>query len=93
MHLAMPVRPAIVRGTESLNLRAADYVIGRLKAEGIKQLKDTLVTHKGDHTLNFIVYGMEEEIKVNLSSRKQKVNISSELLLQLEENDVHYKLN
>ncbi|MGF1560277.1 MAG: DNA polymerase III subunit alpha [Flavobacteriaceae bacterium] len=67
--------------------------IDTLKAESIKHLKDTLVTHKGDHTLNFIVYGMEEEIKVNLSSRKQKVNISSELLLQLEENDVHYKLN
>ena len=36
---------------------------------------------------------MNEEIKVNLSSRKQKVEITSELLHTLEEKDVHYKLN
>jgi DNA polymerase-3 subunit alpha len=67
--------------------------IDELKKEGIHQLKDTLVSHKGNHPLNFVVYEMEEQIKVNLSSRKQKVQISSELLKQLEENQVHYKLN
>jgi DNA polymerase-3 subunit alpha len=67
--------------------------IANLKEERIRYLKDTLVSHKGNHPLNFIVYEMEEEIKVNLSSRKQKVRISSELLHQLEENEVHYKLN
>jgi len=36
---------------------------------------------------------MEEEIKVNLSSRKQKVEITSELLHILEEQEVHFKLN
>jgi len=67
--------------------------IDELKEESIHQLKDTLVSHKGNHTLNFVVYEMEEKIKVNLSSRKQKVEISSELLHQLEENEVHFKLN
>lgn len=67
--------------------------IDELKKEEIHQLKDTLVSHKGNHPLNFVVYEMEEQIKVNLSSRKQKVQISSELLKQLEENQVHYKLN
>ncbi len=67
--------------------------IDELKTEGIHQLKDTLVSHKGNHPLNFVVYEMEEQIKVNLSSRKQKVQISSELLQLLEENQVHYKLN
>ena len=67
--------------------------IDELKKEGIHQLKDTLVPHKGNHPLNFVVYEMEEQIKVNLSSRKQKVQISSELLKQLEDNQVHYKLN
>ena len=67
--------------------------IDELKEESIHQLKDTLVSHKGNHALNFMVYEMEEKIKVNLSSRKQKVRISSELLHQLEENEVHYKLN
>ncbi|MFS4456070.1 DNA polymerase III subunit alpha [Maribacter sp. 2304DJ31-5] len=67
--------------------------IDKLKEENVRKLKDTLVSHKGNHSLNFVVYEMQEEIKVNLSSRKQKVQISSELLQQLEENQVHFKLN
>ena len=67
--------------------------IDTLDGEHINDLKDTLVSYKGNHPLNFVVYGMEEEIKVNLSSRKQKVQISSELLHTLEEKEVHYKLN
>ncbi len=67
--------------------------IDELKEKDIHELKQTLVSHKGSHPLNFIVYEMEEEIKVTLSSRKQKVRITSELLSTLEGNDVHYKLN
>lgn len=67
--------------------------IANLKEERIRYLKDTLTSHKGSHNLNFVVYEMEEEIKVNLSPRKQKVHISSELLHELQEHEVHYKLN
>jgi len=67
--------------------------IDQLEEENIHELKDTLVSFKGDHTLQFIVYDMEEEIKVTMLSRKQKVQITSELLTTLEENEVHYKLN
>ena len=67
--------------------------ITELQESKVLQLKDTLVNHKGEHPINFIVYEMEEKIKVNLSSRRQKVQISSELLHQLEEQNVHYKLN
>ena len=67
--------------------------IDQLEEENIHQLKDTLVSFKGDHTLQFIVYEMEEEIKVTMLSRKQKVQITSELLTTLEDNEVHYKLN
>ncbi len=67
--------------------------IDELKEKGISELKDTLISHKGDHALNFVVYEMEEQIKVNLLSRKQKVQISSELLTELTEKEVHYKLN
>ena len=67
--------------------------IDELIKENIADLKDTLISHKGNHPLNFIVYEMEEEIKVNLSSRKQKVQISSELLQTLAEKEVNYKLN
>ncbi|MCW5517153.1 DNA polymerase III subunit alpha [Muriicola sp. Z0-33] len=67
--------------------------IDELKEQDVHNIKDTLVSHKGNHSLNFVVYEMEEEIKVTLSSRKQKVRISSELLAALEENELHYKLN
>ncbi|MCL4155779.1 UNVERIFIED_CONTAM: hypothetical protein GTU68_062899, partial [Idotea baltica] len=67
--------------------------IDEIKEKEIHELKDTLISHKGNHPLNFVVYEMEEQIKVNLSSRKQKVQISSELLHILEEQEVHYKLN
>ena len=67
--------------------------IDRLEEQGILDLKDTLTAHKGNHALNFVVYEMEEEIKVNMLARKQKVQISSELLMTLKEKEVHYKLN
>lgn len=67
--------------------------IARLQEKRIQTLKDTLRSHKGDHPLSFVVYEMQDEIKLNLSSRKQKVNISSELLSALEANEIHYKLN
>lgn len=67
--------------------------IGQLKEQQIYELKDTLVSHQGSHPLSFVVYEMEEEIKVSLNCRKQKVQISTELLLELESKDVHYRLN
>ncbi len=67
--------------------------VAALQEQRIMALKDTLRSYKGSHPLNFIIYEMEEEIKLNLSSRKQKVNITSELLHHLEEQEIHYKLN
>jgi len=67
--------------------------IDQLKEDHILDLKNTLRSHKGKHQLQFTVYEMEDEIKVTLSSRKQKVQISSELLATLENKEVHYKLN
>ena len=67
--------------------------IDKIQKDRIKALKDMLTSHKGKHPLNFIVYEMEDEIKVNLSSRKQKVQITSELLNNLDDEEVHYTLN
>ena len=67
--------------------------INDLKEENIDSLKDIFRTHKGDHNLHFIVYEMKELIKLNLTSRKQKVKISQELLNALDEEHVKYKLN
>jgi DNA polymerase-3 subunit alpha len=67
--------------------------IDSLNEKTIFNLKETISAHKGEHTLNFMVYEMEDEIKVSLVSRKQKIQISSELLEQLEHQEVSYKLN
>ncbi len=67
--------------------------IDELKEEQIEQLKDTFRLHSGDNQLNFVIYEMKEEIKLHMSSRKQKVKISQELLTELEEQQVLYKLN
>jgi DNA polymerase-3 subunit alpha len=64
-----------------------------LKTERIAKLKDLFKIHDGNHALNFVIYDNEEEIKLNLPSRKQKVKISQELLQELENFDVFYKLN
>jgi len=67
--------------------------IDRLQEQRIKTLKDTLTLHRGDHPISFVIYEMQEEIKLKLSSRKQKVKINSELLSELEAHEIHYKLN
>ncbi|TYB79066.1 DNA polymerase III subunit alpha [Bizionia myxarmorum] len=72
----------------SIQLNIAD-----LEESKITELQQLLKLHAGDHMLNFIVYDNEEQIKLSMPSRKQKVQISQELLLELEENDVFYKLN
>jgi DNA polymerase III subunit alpha len=64
-----------------------------LKEEKISNIKELLHLHKGNNLLNFVIYDTEEQIKLNLSSRKQKVKISQELLNELEVFNVHYKLN
>ena len=67
--------------------------LGQLHENRIRQLQDTLKAFKGAHPLNFVVYEPEDAIKVNLSSRKQKVQINSELLATLQKQEVPYKLN
>ncbi len=67
--------------------------IEKIQEQRIKVLKDTLMSYKGKNQLHFTIYEMEEEIKVNLLSRKQKVMINSELLSYLDEQEVHYTLN
>ena len=64
-----------------------------LTEQKILELKDLLKMHKGKHNLNFVVYDDDDELKVELKSRKQKVQISQELLNELQNQDIFYKLN
>ena len=67
--------------------------ISDLQEQRIQELKELFSLHKGDNALNFVIYDNDEQIKLNMPSRKQKVKISQELLEELESNDVYYKLN
>ena len=64
-----------------------------LTEQKILELQDLLKMHKGKHNLNFVVYDDDDELKVELKSRKQKVQISQELLNELQNQDIFYKLN
>jgi DNA polymerase-3 subunit alpha len=67
--------------------------IDDLGEDKVVKLYELLRIHEGTNTLNFVVYDNKEKIKVQMPSRKQKVKISQELLNELKEQDVMYKLN
>ena len=67
--------------------------INDLEKEKITTLKELVKMHPGKQMLNFVIYDNEENIKLQMPSRKQKVKISQELLGALESNEVFYKLN
>ncbi|MDC8002825.1 DNA polymerase III subunit alpha [Aureisphaera galaxeae] len=67
--------------------------IDELAEKRIALLKDLFRTHKGDKQLHFTMYDMKEKVKLNMPSRKTKVAISKELLDELKEQEVSYKLN
>ncbi|MEW7277751.1 DNA polymerase III subunit alpha [Aquimarina sp. 2201CG1-2-11] len=67
--------------------------INELSDSRIDGLKELLTVHTGNHTLNFVIYEMAEKLKLHMPSRKQKVNISQELLMALENDSIYYKLN
>ena len=49
--------------------------------------------HPVNKALLFLVYDMKEKIKLSMSSRRQKVRVSQELISELEAQDVQFKLN
>jgi len=70
-----------------------DLDIDNLSESYIVDLKSIFDQYPGSHTVTFSVYDMKEKIKLNMLSRKQKININKELLTILEQNNILYKLN
>ena len=64
-----------------------------IKDEKINLLKTLLSEHNGNHNLSFFVYDDHEKIMVEMDSEKHKVNISPQLLNELEGKNIFYKLN
>lgn len=59
----------------------------------IETLTSIFESHKGKHSLNFVIVDNNENINLNLPSQKVKVKITHELLEALEEQSLVYKLN
>ncbi len=64
-----------------------------LKEGKILELKTLLQTYRGDSMVNFVIFDMQEQLKLHMPSRKHKVQISSELLNELKQEDFFYRLN
>ncbi len=64
-----------------------------LNESKIKTLDELMTLHKGKNSLNFVVYDMEEQLKLLMPSRTSKIQISQELLNELDEMNLTYKLN
>lgn len=64
-----------------------------LAEEKIEYLRKIFKTYRGNHLLNFVIYEPQEQIKIHLPSKREKVNICPELLDSLKEMDVYYRVN
>ncbi|UOB16165.1 DNA polymerase III subunit alpha [Abyssalbus ytuae] len=67
--------------------------ISELKEERIDSLKELIRSHKGSHPISFTIHETENKVKLTMPSRKQKVQITNELLNELKNREVFYKLN
>ena len=64
-----------------------------LENDRIDRLKDLFTIHKGEKQLHFLVYEMADKVKLNMPSRTQKIEINKELLDELQQEQVNFRLN
>jgi len=69
------------------------FEVKQLNESKIQDLKTLISSYKGDKGLYMDVFDTEEKIKLTMPSRKERVEVSNELLFALEERNIHYRLN
>ena len=67
--------------------------IDELKEEKIQGLTETVENYPGDQVLKFVVYEMKEKLKLNMPSKNHKVNVSTKLLEELNEQNMKFRVN
>ena len=67
--------------------------VDHMTEQQVAAIESIVQEHPGELSLHFALYEMEESIKVDLVSRKQKISVSNEILQALDAQDVHYSLN
>ena len=109
LHIKMSVRPGWREGDVRIQFNQVQLLqdvleamankltlqlnIDELNDDKIDRIEKIVGNHKGKDILNFVVYDMEDQLKLTMPSRTSKVKISQELLSTLETQQVVYKLN
>ena len=72
----------------TLNL-AIEYI----NEKAVEDIESVFKNHPGSQHLNFMIIDREEKLKLNMPSRNSKINITKELLDELNEKEWSFKLN
>ncbi|MBC8398904.1 MAG: DNA polymerase III subunit alpha [Flavobacteriales bacterium] len=67
--------------------------INEIDNNKLVKLNQIIKKFKGSHRFNFVVYDDVEKVKVDMISENKKVNISQELLDELDKEKIYFKLN
>ena len=67
--------------------------INEIDNSKLLKLNQIIDKFKGSHRLNFVVYDNVEKVKIDMISENKKVNISQELLDELDKEKIYFKLN
>ncbi len=67
--------------------------ITSLNNDRIESINSVFKKYKGGQQLNFVIYDMEEKIKLTMPSRSSKINISNDLIEELTANELNFRLN
>ena len=109
LHIKMSVRPGWREGDVRVQFNGIQMLQDVLEAlakkltlqlnilelndKKINSIEEIVKEHSGTDLLNFVVYDMEDQLKVHMPSRSSKVKITQELLNELDELKLSYKLN
>jgi DNA polymerase-3 subunit alpha len=64
-----------------------------VQEDRINLLRELLLNYRGDQNLFFYVFDTQEKMSLQMPSRKKKVKICGELLMELKQKNLSYKLN
>lgn len=67
--------------------------IEKISESNIEKFDTVFKKHQGSQHLNFMIIDHQEKLKLNMPSRSSKINITKELIDELNENEWSFKLN
>ncbi|MCA0930964.1 DNA polymerase III subunit alpha [Lutimonas saemankumensis] len=67
--------------------------IENISESNIERFDAVFKKHQGSQHLNFMIIDQKEKLKLNMPSRSSKINITKELIDELNENEWSFKLN